>query len=144
MVRPRWLSVALFGLTLVFGMSMEVSLWDALVLSESLSFSLLALMLACWACLLIYLPAIRLAWIRWILVALTIVVTILYTFTRDSNIYFVVSAVAVLVFGWLIDQRLIRLKAYILVYAGAVIAIFLAGYISMSLEIVGRYSSTTS
>jgi hypothetical protein len=132
-VRQRWLSAVLFGITLAFSLSVEVSLWDALLLSESLSFSLLVLMLASWVCMLFYLPNFRQAWLRWLLVIGSLLVTVLYSFGRDSNIYYSLMAVAVLAFFWLVNRQLARFRAYILVYGAAIVVFFFAQYLSMSM-----------
>ncbi len=46
--RQRWLRPVIFGLVLFFSLGAEISQWDSLLLSESLSFSLFALLVGSW------------------------------------------------------------------------------------------------
>jgi hypothetical protein len=85
----RWLVPIAFGVILFFSLGLEISLWDPLMLSESLSFSLFALLLACW----IFFETLpeNLRRNRWMLgscFSFTLLVSVLYSFTRDTNLYF--------------------------------------------------------
>ncbi len=89
-MRQSWLKPLAFGLILFFGLNLEVSLWESLLLSESLSFSIFALLIAAWlwwhaAAQKTLLPAASIAF-----VSLAVLLTILYLFTRESNQYFAV------------------------------------------------------
>jgi hypothetical protein len=70
-----------FCLVLAFSATTEIILWDPLLLSESLSLSLTALLLAGWLWL-VRAPT-------WGRVAALLTVTVLWTFTRDSHAYVV-------------------------------------------------------
>ncbi|MBT3392122.1 MAG: hypothetical protein HN413_17120 [Chloroflexi bacterium] len=90
LMRQSWLRPLAFGIILFFSLNLEVSLWESLLLSESLSFSIFALLIA--------------AWLWWnaatkkplppqagvAFVFLAALLTILYSFTRESNQYFAV------------------------------------------------------
>jgi hypothetical protein len=89
-IRHPVLRPVAFAATLVFSLSTEVILWDALELSESLTFALTALLVAAW-----------LAVVRrptWTRVVLVLVVALLWSFARDTNAYILllVGAVAAL------------------------------------------------
>lgn len=79
-----------FALVLAFSATTEIILWDQLLLSESLSLSLTALLLAAWLWLVRAPSRGR--------VALLLVVALFWTFTRDSHAYvlLVVAALAAL------------------------------------------------
>jgi hypothetical protein len=96
--RQRWLKPVAFGIMLLFGLNLEVGIWDRLMLSESLSFSLFALLIAVW-----------LLWggfpekVHWVgkslFVAALILLTVLYSFLRDTHVYFLLVAAAVMGLG---------------------------------------------
>ena len=87
--RNRWGGVAVFGLILVFSLVYEISRWDLLFLSESLSFSLFALLLASW----VWLLELSSSWQKspkaYLTITGVIIITVLYSFTRDANLYFI-------------------------------------------------------
>jgi hypothetical protein len=86
----RWLGVGAFGVITLFSLCLEISLWDSLVLSESVSLSLFAGLVGLWV-LLEVLPSHRLQSVPgWLLFLVMVIVTVLYSFTRDTNLYFVV------------------------------------------------------
>ena len=93
-LRNRWLGAAAFGLVLAFSLVYEISRWDLLLLSESLSCSLFALLLAGW----IWLLGLPSSWQKspraFLLLVGVIAITVLYSFTRDSNPYFVIISAA--------------------------------------------------
>jgi hypothetical protein len=91
-VRQNWLKPLAFAGILFFSLSFEIGKWDSLMLSESISVSLFVLMIALWV-----------GWpsfssnklgrlIPWLFLAALSAVTILYSFVRDSNPYFLVMA----------------------------------------------------
>jgi glycosyltransferase involved in cell wall biosynthesis len=86
-VRTRWLKPVALGLVLAFSLSREIAEWDRVVLSESLSLSLLALLVAA-AMLYVERPG------RWRLGAL-LAVGALYAFARDANAYDLLIAIPV-------------------------------------------------
>ncbi len=121
-MRRRWLGWAAFGLVLAFSLVYDVSKWDRLMLSESLSISLLALLLAGW----IGLLELRGRSLRGYLVTGAVVLTsIFYSFTRDANPYFVL--IGATVFAAAAFFRRFRLShAYTLIYLGSAILLVLA------------------
>jgi hypothetical protein len=80
-VRHGVLQKVAFCLVLAFSATTEIILWDPLLLSESISLSLTALVLAGWLSL-VRAPS-------WTRVAALLAVTVLWTFTRDSHAYVV-------------------------------------------------------
>jgi len=97
-LRNRWVRLVGFGLILCFSLSLEVSLWDFLLLSESLSLSLLALTLAGWLGLLLLLESLQRP-PHGATAGLTLVIAVLmglYSFTRDTNLYFLLIGAAAL------------------------------------------------
>lgn len=136
-MRRKWFKFAMFGLVLTFSLSMQVSLWDAILLAESLSYSLLALMLTGWVGMLIFLPRLQHGWMRWGWVFLTFIETILYCFGRDSNVYFALIMTVILLAGWLLNRSLASRRKYILTYAAGVLAILF--FHSFSLGVGNRW-----
>ena len=98
-LRNRWLGPLAFALVLIFSASLEISLWDTLMLSESLSLSLFALICAGWLVWIKQLNRSKKSWSSWLLISGQIVITILYTFVRDSNIYFVLIGAVIISAG---------------------------------------------
>ena len=115
-VRHRVVRPVAFAAVLAFSLTTEVILWDTLLLSESLTFALTALLLAAWFGLLRR-PTRAAA-------VLVVVLLLLWTFARDSNAY-VVLALAVLLAFSLLEARQRRLKLALLV---ACASIFAAGF----------------
>jgi hypothetical protein len=111
-----WLRPVAFAVVLTFSLTTEVILWDALLLSESVTFALCALLIAVWI-LLIRSP--RPLWATAVLV-----LSLLWAFARDTNAYVLVS-VALLVAFTLVRGGHRRLK---LVLALGCCAIFLLAY----------------
>jgi hypothetical protein len=107
-----------FVLVLGFSLTTPVILWDTLLLSESLSFSLLALLLAAWLSLV--------ARPSWTKVGLVLLVSLLWTLARDTNAY-VVLMTALFAAVSLLDRRCRRLK---LGLAAGCVAVFGAGIAS--------------
>lgn len=130
-MRRRWFKLAVFGLVLTISLSIQVSLWDAILLAESLSYSLLALMLAGWIGMLVWLPRMPGDWMRWVWVGLVFLVTILYCFCRDSNSYFALVMTSIFTIGWLANRLLTPWRRYILCYAAGVILLFIAQYLTL-------------
>lgn len=87
-IDARWLRPVAFAVVLAVSLTTEVVLWDALLLSESVTFSLMALLIAAWI-LLVRSP--RKLW-----VGVVLLLALLWAFARDTNAY-VVVVVAVLV-----------------------------------------------
>ncbi|MDF1499252.1 MAG: hypothetical protein P1P76_02140 [Anaerolineales bacterium] len=105
-LRARWIRPLAYLIVLFFAASLDVSQWDRMLLSESLSYSFMALFLAC---LIWYLSS----WgafedwplaSRFLLSASFLLVTGLYSFTRDLNVFFVLIAALILIV-WTIYRR---------------------------------------
>ena len=93
-VRTRWLGPVAFAVILGFGATTEVVLWDTLLLSESLTFALTALLVAAWI-MLVQHP--RTGW-----AAAVLVLSLLWAFARDTN------AEVLLVVGVLVALTAVR------------------------------------
>jgi hypothetical protein len=88
-LKTRWLKPLAFGLIAFFSLSLEISQWDRILLSESVSNSLFALLVA------LALLVLKL-WTsesnapqnqQWLVCCSLILVALLYSFTRDVNLY---------------------------------------------------------
>jgi hypothetical protein len=88
-IRQEILRPLVFGCILMFSVTPEISLWDFSVISESFTLSCFALMLAVWIWLFTFFAKPEKPGIRWLFLALSLLATLLYVFTRDSNIYLV-------------------------------------------------------
>ncbi len=132
-MRVRWVGWLAFGLCLGFSLNYEIGKWDVLLLSESISFSLFALMLAAWILLLslISRPINRIA--RLACLAGAVFITILYTFVRDSNVYFAVMAAGLFSLAVLLYKTLRPMRWYILAYLACSLALLVAQNVSISL-----------
>lgn len=108
----RWPLAALAGfpIALAFGATLDIALWDHLLLSESVSSSLLAILLAVWVFLLDdsgrTISDLR-SWRRWAFFGSLGTITVLYSFTRDANGVVVASA-GLLGLGALVFQHVRR------------------------------------
>lgn len=115
-IEATWLRPVAFAIILAVSLTTEVVLWDALLLSESVTFALMALLVAAWILLL------RSPGPLWAVVVL--VLSVLWAFARDTNAY-VLLVVGVLVALTLLQPGRRRLK---LVLALGCCAIFLLDY----------------
>lgn len=101
-IRQPWLGLLGFTVVLFFSANLEISLWDTFLLSESISFSLFALLVALWI----------VVFDRWfpesgatvklvreipLLLALGFI-TVLFSYARDSNVY-IICIVSFVLFG---------------------------------------------
>src|SRR5437763_1899002 len=100
-IHSRWLRPIAFAVFLAFSLTTEVILWDELIISESVTFALLALLVAAWIML------IRSPRSRW--AAVVLVLTLLWAFARDTNAY-VALMIAALVALTLVRPGHRRLK----------------------------------
>jgi len=89
-IQTSWFRPVVFAVILALSLTTEVILWDTLLLSESMTFALLALLLAAWITL------VRSPRPRW--AAAVLVLSLLWVFARDTNAY-VLLVVGVLVGG---------------------------------------------
>jgi hypothetical protein len=135
--RP-WLSGLAFALTLFFSLNLEISIWDSLLLSESVSFSLFALLLAAW----IGMSLLPFKWqaglIGWIFMAGVIAITILYSFARDTNLYFVIVGAGVLLLASLFLKAAPALPRK-LVYAYTIFALALFIFQTVTVQAGNRW-----
>ncbi|MGH2972065.1 MAG: hypothetical protein ACRDLE_08075, partial [Gaiellaceae bacterium] len=115
-IEVGWFRPVVFAFVLAISLTTEVILWDALLLSESVTFALMALLVAAWIQL-VRTP--RGLWVVWVLV-----LSLLWAFARDTNAY-VLAVVAVLVALTLVWPSHRTLK---LVLAAGCAAIFLLDY----------------
>jgi hypothetical protein len=125
-LRRPWLSGLAFGLVLFFSLNLEVSIWDSLLLSESVSFSLFALLLAGW----IGMGLLPRKWqagiLSWVYLAGVMVVTVLYSFTRDTNLYFVAAGAGVLLLVALLTRPSFAIpRKIVYTYAAFALALFI-------------------
>lgn len=75
--RSTPMQLIVFGAVLTFALATQIVLWDTLLISESISFSLMALMLAAWLSL-VWKPSSRRA-------AVVLSVSLFWAFARDTN-----------------------------------------------------------
>ena len=115
-VRTRWLGPVVFGVVLGFSATTEVVLWDTLLLSESITFALTALLVAAWI-MLVQHPG-----KGWAAAVLTL--SLLWAFARDTNAE-VLLVVGILVALTLVNPARRRLKV---VLAVGCIVIFALDY----------------
>jgi hypothetical protein len=90
-VRRRVMQPIAFSLVLLFSLSIVITQWDPLILSESIALSLAALLFAAWLVL-----ARGLVPVRWAVTAV-LLTTLLWTFTRDTNAYVGLFAVPIVI-----------------------------------------------
>jgi hypothetical protein len=124
-LRHRWLGLLSFTLVLFFSLNMEVSLWDHLLLSESISFSFMAMLIAAWiGWVNLSYSNLRRRWI-WAYTFTMIAISFLYSFTRDSNQYFVLLGSAVFAVGYWLKKINNQFRYPILVYIAACLGLFI-------------------
>lgn len=122
--RRRWLAPFAFTAILFFSLSLEVSLWDRMMLSEALSYALLAALLALWIGL-ETLPLVRgRGWLRALYLLALLAVTLFFSFTRDTNLYFLLVAAGVMVAGALFKRSAPENRGLYLLYAAAIAGLF--------------------
>lgn len=115
-ISNHWIGLAAFGLAMVFGMGREIIVWDAAILSESFSLSLLALTLA-FALLLIA------KWTKTRL-AVLLVTALLWIFARDTNAFVLgMAAITILLIAFSREYRKRSLMVGIPLLAISVIAL---------------------
>jgi len=117
-VRFSWLKVVAFGFMLLFGLSAEIIMWDGVLLADSVSLSLMALVITSWLWLLE-------DW-QWLKVALVIFAAFLWAFSKDTNAWAVLMIAALLIMG--VATRCIQGR-YIVI-AGVFVVIFAMSDIS--------------
>ena len=131
-MRRKWLGPLAFGVILFFSLSLDISLWDPLMLSESISFSMFALLIAAW----LFLELLPDRFLKhpagYLYLALVCLISVFYSFARDSNIYFLAASAGF--FGLMLIIRRTRpatrnrsaLLKYYLIYIVFIAALFIA------------------
>jgi hypothetical protein len=123
-LRPGLMRYLGFGAVLVFSMSFPIIRWDTVMLSESVSLSLTALVVAGW------LELVRLP--RPAMVAAVLAVTLFWVFARDSNGVITLCLVPlVLVWAW---RPGALGRPWALGLAGGLLAIFLASFLATTTD----------
>ena len=133
-MRKLWIRPFVFGLVLFFSLNLEISIWESLVLSESTSFSLFALLIAVW-----------LGWsassrktsghlVQIGYLFATVLITILYVFSRESNQYFVVFGILTFLIAGFLRKISKESRAYYLVYFLLFIGIIFLKNVSFSIS----------
>ncbi len=122
----RWIRLLAFGLILSFALSYEISKWDLGILSESLSFSSLALLLAGWVWLINLFERSGKTVAKAVLMVMIVIVTVLYSFTRDTNLYFVVMAAGLFFLAAFVFKANRSLRLPSAIYLAAVVLLFIA------------------
>jgi hypothetical protein len=110
-VEVGWFRPVVFGVMLALSLTTEVILWDTLLLSESVTFALCALLIAAW---ILCVRAPRPLW-----AAAVLVLSLFWAFARDTNAY-VLVVVAFVVALTLLRPEHRRLKLVLAVGCGAV------------------------
>jgi hypothetical protein len=129
--RQRWLGIIAWGLILGFSLVYDISRWDRMMLSESLSCSLLVLLLAGWVWLLDFPSAQGRSPLGILILVWVSVISVLFSFIRDSNIYFVLIAAVIFAAAALLKHFQIS-RFLALVYLGIIVQLFFAQNASIS------------
>jgi hypothetical protein len=124
-LRSGALRLAAFGLVLLFSCSLAIVRWDVAMLSESVSISLTALLLAAW------LELVRVPRPRMVVAVLA--VTLLWVFARDSNGVIALVTVPLLVL-WVVRPPAALGRVWTGALAAGVFAIFLAGLLATTTD----------
>ena len=130
-IRSRAVRPWAFGFVELFSLSSALNLWDKILLSESISFSLFAVVLALW---LLFLRK-----KNWIIIIALVLTTLLFVFSRATNGYSILF-VGVLLAGVMIFKPEVRSR-YTLTVIISYAMIFAAGLIgsNMNKELVLPY-----
>jgi uncharacterized SAM-binding protein YcdF (DUF218 family) len=115
-VRRRGMQAVAFGLVLLFSLSIWITQWDRLLLTESLSVSLTAAVLAAW----LVLARAPSGWT----IAVVLATTLLWAFVRDTDAYLVLLT-APFVLAW---GALRRPRGGPIVLAAGLLAIFAGSF----------------
>lgn len=109
-LRKRWVKVTGVAVILIFALTVDVTLWNGTVLSESLSLSLFAALLATalW-CARYSTTKQKVSTVRQVFFAVGIsVFAALWSFTRDANMYFLLGTAGVLLLSLLLWRKTFR------------------------------------
>ena len=128
-IKRRFLKILAFSIILFLGASLFITQWDRSMLSESLSTSLMVMLLG-------FLIIVGLLWDRRqkistgiliILLILILLTAVLYAFTRDTNAYMLVAFSGLMVIG-LFSSRVRKhpvLRAYLAILTGFMVIFLL-------------------
>ena len=111
-MRLSWLKPIAFSTILLFSLSAEIMMWDGVMLADSISLSLMALVIASWLWLLE-------DW-QWFKVALVTFAAFLWAFSKDTNAWTVLMIAALLILG--VTMR--RIQGRYILIAGVFVVIF--------------------
>ncbi len=131
-IRQNWLKPLAFAGILFFSLSFEIGKWDSLMLSESISISLFVLLIAHWVGWPTFTSQKLGRWIQWLFLIALSAVTILYSFVRDSNPYFLLMAGAMFLLKILVTKQNSRLKRTNFIYIAVIILTVLFQNISLT------------
>lgn len=122
-MRVLWLRPLVVALVLGFSLSADILQWDLIVMTESITTSLFALLAALWLWLL-HTPVAQKQRRRWLWLLLG-VVGVVWSWTRDANAYFLLALAGTMLLALLLPQvrRLPERVGYI-----ALIGVFLASF----------------
>jgi hypothetical protein len=106
LIKTRWLNLLGFGVILALGLTLDVSLWDRIPLSESVSTSLLILLLSLALLGLKYRHRLGRggAWWQIPFWIVFVVLCVLYSFTRDTNAFFLFGCGLVILLAVLVQR----------------------------------------
>jgi len=133
-LRKLWLRPFVFAVIIFFSLNLEVGIWDSLLLSESVSFSLLALLLTAWILWDYPESKFQIKFLNFTKLVFIISITILYVFTRESNQYFVIFGAAIYPFATLIGKAPKGRRKLFLTYLMVLILIVVIKNISFNVS----------
>jgi hypothetical protein len=133
-IRSKWLKPVAFLVVLFFSLSFEIALWDWLMLSESLSFSLFAVLTALWLWM-VSRPLGRTG--SSLLMAALLIVSVLFSFTRDTNLYLLLAAAGVFLLAWLWRRIDLPNRRLVLVYSILILGLFV--FQNLTLRVGNRW-----
>ena len=136
-LRKKWLGPAVFAVILLFSLGLEISLWDRLMYSESVSFSLFALVLASWIGLGEQARKQQSQILGYLYLLAMLLVTIFYSFTRDTNLYLILSGALVFTLAVILKRIPSHSRKYYLIYSVVALGLFI--YQNMTVNLGDRW-----
>jgi len=116
---------------LIFGFSPNLAEWDRILMSESLTFSFITLLMALtieilhrW-----FVDGLAKSWVTKILLSLWVIIMILWGFTRDTNMYFVFLANLFLLMALLLAVFIKKARNYLPIWQIVPVVLVLTGVI---------------
>jgi len=106
-MRRQGLKALILTLTLAFAMAIDIAQWNRMLIADSITLSLLALLLSAW---LLSLHSLRTwdttsPWLRRLIPLVLILLTALFSFTRDTSAFFVLLMSGAILLYLLITHR---------------------------------------